>query len=638
MKLESVRVRNFRGYADATIRVDDLTALVGRNDAGKSTVLEALAIFFESNGAKIEAADLNKFGMGETIEIRCTFGDLPEGLVIDEAAPTTLADEYLLNPAGKLEIAKRWKIGGRITTEIFAHALHPSAKGIDDLLGLKIDLLKKRVDEQNLAVEDKRRSPLLRKALRDAVADKKLAPMDISLDDGDGKKVWDKLERELPLYVLFKADRSTSDEDAEAQDPMKLAVRDALRAVEADLERIEAKVRASVEEVATRTVAELKKIDAGLAALLVPEFKTDRKWDGLFKLSLMGDKEIPLNKRGSGVKRLVLLGFLLGEIERRREAEARSSVIVAVEEPETALHPKQQALLVESLRRLSEAPDTQVLLTTHSPALSALLPYESLRLITRAGADAVAQVDHGPETPARVAEELGVLPDPARNGVRVLVCVEGPTDAAFLVRATTLLRAEDAAIPDLERDPRIVVFPLGGGTLKHWVENRYLRKLNVPEVHIYDRDDRQPPPYEAAVEAVKARGDGSTGFLTKKRELENYYPPEAIEAALGESIARNELTSTCDVCMVLAPPIYEAKNGKPWAGAGEKLRKNCAERLKDRLAKSIVDALSAEGLRASGFLDELKEWMEPVNRAVKGTTTGVATPSHVSAVGAEVGA
>ena len=43
MKISQVKITNFRGYKDETI-IDfgELTAFVGRNDVGKSTVLEAL--------------------------------------------------------------------------------------------------------------------------------------------------------------------------------------------------------------------------------------------------------------------------------------------------------------------------------------------------------------------------------------------------------------------------------------------------------------------------------------------------------------------------------------------------------------------------------------------------------------------
>lgn len=46
MKLREVILKNFRGYYTETrIKIDNLTALIGKNDIGKSTILEALDIF-----------------------------------------------------------------------------------------------------------------------------------------------------------------------------------------------------------------------------------------------------------------------------------------------------------------------------------------------------------------------------------------------------------------------------------------------------------------------------------------------------------------------------------------------------------------------------------------------------------------
>lgn len=56
MRLKSVKLTNFRGYRAATVIPigEAMTGIVGRNDYGKSTILEALAIFFEADGAKAD--------------------------------------------------------------------------------------------------------------------------------------------------------------------------------------------------------------------------------------------------------------------------------------------------------------------------------------------------------------------------------------------------------------------------------------------------------------------------------------------------------------------------------------------------------------------------------------------------------
>ncbi len=105
MKLKRVRLQNFRCYGNETaIDVDDMTILVGKNDCGKSSILDALAIFFEET--KLDSADATITGNRSDVRIICEFDELPESLVIDTDYPTSMAAEYLLNAEGRLEIHK----------------------------------------------------------------------------------------------------------------------------------------------------------------------------------------------------------------------------------------------------------------------------------------------------------------------------------------------------------------------------------------------------------------------------------------------------------------------------------------------------------------------------------------------------
>ncbi|MBK5435276.1 AAA family ATPase [Bacillus sp. TH25] len=46
MKLTTIKLENFRSYhGEVVIDISNFTTLIGRNDAGKSTILEALEIF-----------------------------------------------------------------------------------------------------------------------------------------------------------------------------------------------------------------------------------------------------------------------------------------------------------------------------------------------------------------------------------------------------------------------------------------------------------------------------------------------------------------------------------------------------------------------------------------------------------------
>jgi predicted ATP-dependent endonuclease of OLD family len=91
MRLKSVKLTHFRGCrATTVIPIDEaMTGIVGRNDYGKSTILEALAIFFETEGAKADKSDMNCFSLAEGIdqfEIAGEFDGLHEARLQAEAS------------------------------------------------------------------------------------------------------------------------------------------------------------------------------------------------------------------------------------------------------------------------------------------------------------------------------------------------------------------------------------------------------------------------------------------------------------------------------------------------------------------------------------------------------------------------
>ncbi|MFE4709280.1 AAA family ATPase [Paenibacillus sp. NPDC056722] len=131
----------------------------------------------------------------------------------------------------------------------------------------------------------------------------------------------------------------------------------------------------------------------------------------LFKLSLTRDDQIPINKRGSGVRRLVLLNFFRAEVERKQAAAGASGVIYAIEEPETAQHPNNQKMLIEALLELSQTENCQVMIITHVPGLAGLLDVKNLRFIEKDAAGNRRITHHDDAVYQRIADQLGVIPD-----------------------------------------------------------------------------------------------------------------------------------------------------------------------------------------------------------------------------------
>ena len=75
MIIQKVHVKNFRSILDESLPCDSLTALVGRNGAGKSSFLSAIELFYDQS-AKVTTEDFYSEDTTQDIEIAVTFADL----------------------------------------------------------------------------------------------------------------------------------------------------------------------------------------------------------------------------------------------------------------------------------------------------------------------------------------------------------------------------------------------------------------------------------------------------------------------------------------------------------------------------------------------------------------------------------
>ena len=94
-----------------------------------------------------------------------------------------------------------------------------------------------------------------------------------------------------------------------------------------------------LQEVTNLTIEKLKDMNLEIAKTLNPKIPTieQLKWADVFKsVSIVGDEDIPINKRRSGVKRMILLNFFRAEAERKKHNNEKSNIIYAIEEPETS--------------------------------------------------------------------------------------------------------------------------------------------------------------------------------------------------------------------------------------------------------------------------------------------------------------
>lgn len=165
---------------------------------------------------------------------------------------------------------------------------------------------------------------MLRKAIwANYSNDLQLRNIEIDVSKEDAKTIWEQIKNYMPIYALFQSDRKNSDNYSEIQDPLKEAVRQILHDEQLiiKLNEIANEVETKLTEVSTRTLEKLREMNPEIANTLNPVIPSTEslEWVDVFKnVSITGDNDIPINKRGSGIKRLVLLIFFRAEAERRK--------------------------------------------------------------------------------------------------------------------------------------------------------------------------------------------------------------------------------------------------------------------------------------------------------------------------------
>ena len=108
MKIAKLALRNFRGYSKVDVDFDEnFNVIIGKNDIGKSTILEALEIFFNNETVKIDIDDCHVHTNERSMSIQVSF--LPEEkLYTIDTIPTDLNKEFLLDKNKLLSIKKTW--------------------------------------------------------------------------------------------------------------------------------------------------------------------------------------------------------------------------------------------------------------------------------------------------------------------------------------------------------------------------------------------------------------------------------------------------------------------------------------------------------------------------------------------------
>ena len=539
MIVKSLILKNFRAYKDIKVNFDkDMNVIIGQNDIGKSTILEALDIFFGQEVITIDISDFNKDKNGDKIVIGIEF-IIDEGLeiTIDRTNSTNLKEEWLLNQNNSLEVLKEFEVKNeKLSKEkVFINANYPIIFETP-LVNLKIAKLKELLKTHSIESENNSKSAEIRKALYDGLIndDTEFLIQQIDITKEDAKTIWGSLQKELPLYFLFQSDRANKDSDGDIQNPLKTATKRIVTDFEDDFKKIKDSLEDKLNQIGINTIDKMKDMGLDVANTLTPKVK-NKNLDTLFSFSLESDDGIALNKRGSGFRRMVMLNYFRAEAERKIIEKKNKNVIYAIEEPETAQHPNHQTMLINALLELSNKDKHQIIITTHTPEIAKMVNSHNLILINKDGNNNPIIIDDNENKLKLTIQTLGILPNINIENiqkVKVVVCFEGYTDIEFIRNINQNIQ-EFKDIIDINDESILLVF-LGGSSLQHYINYNYLDKLNVPQIHIYDSDYNQKDikihyQYKKYIDEINSKNNSDYGFMTKKAEIENYIHPELIK-------------------------------------------------------------------------------------------------------------
>lgn len=479
VKLIKVFLTNFRGYQERTeILFDNFNVIVGKNDAGKSTILKALEYFL--GDAKPEKKDCNNASQENFFEIELVFvgfENLP--IVIDDSNEIFLKDDFLLQEDSSLHIVAKYNCSGsKIKPEYFLKCHYP--KDLDEkLIELSVPELKKKLKSENIEpIGNQTKSHDLRKSSYLNVVEKEEKQIPFT-------SKFEKLKESLPMFFAFWCDRENSQNDEEITQAAKNVI-----------ERIKTEKKAKFDELkklSDELANEMSALGDEVIKTLKENFaeyedeKLEMNFEADFKKSFIQKEvtssEVDFAQRGSGFRRMLLFSFFLNESKRKNPNNKHT--IYAFEEPEISQHPNNQKLLVEMMKNLVKE-SGQVFLTTHSPGIVKMTNVEesSFVIVEKNNKKQTVLNLEKNQAVQKVAELLGIIDFDISDltGKKMILCVEGKDDVLVIKRIAKLFgkNSEDWAI-----------IPVGGrDSFAHFTNLETLKFLKLPILEVYDSSEK----------------------------------------------------------------------------------------------------------------------------------------------------
>ncbi|MDO9443155.1 MAG: AAA family ATPase [Beijerinckiaceae bacterium] len=369
--ITEVRVNNFRSLANVEVELGDLTVLIGSNNAGKTSFLDALFAAVGS-GRKALGPDDVRIGAGETSAPR------DRAIVIDLRIRAVGPDGML---ADKFPAGSYW-------VELWGASIILDEGDFSESVGIRTRLAwsaikgdyqaeRKFLREWRLFAADWLATPASEKA----VTAQQLEP--IALHYIDAKRdLDDDLRRQGSFWRRLTEDLGLPEADIAALEETLSGINEQIVDKSAVLKHL----KKHLGDLQSVVAADSGGIDIAPVA---------RKLRDLSKgvdlsFSTAGAQSFPLARHGMGTRSLAsLLVFRAFASWRNQQAANGGGLvhsILALEEPESHLHPQGQRSLFAHIRQITG----QRVVSTHSPYFAGQARLEDLRLLIKRGGETIS--------------------------------------------------------------------------------------------------------------------------------------------------------------------------------------------------------------------------------------------------------
>jgi putative ATP-dependent endonuclease of OLD family len=397
MKIQNVRIKNFRALKDVSIPFDTVTTFIGPNGAGKSTVLRALDWYFNGKLGSLTERDCSFGAATENVEVQVTFSDLTEK---DREA----LGKYAPDGVATFTAWKRWSPDG-------SEVLSANAKGFPAFnlikeassAAAKKDLYTKlRSSQEHLDLPAATTGAAVDQAMTawesshtDQLVDAPEALQTNFFGFNSGGKMSGLFD-----FVLVTADLRASEESIDGRSSIigRVLERSVDRAAadEAIAEIVEEsrakqqlvyeeKFKTQLEAITTQLNEVLESYSPGRAVTVSPaevELKAPRT---TFEVGVLdGITQTAVERQGHGFQRTLLISALQ-LLAQSGSASAEGVICLAIEEPELYQHPIQAQTFAKVLRSLAEDAGKRIQVTyaTHSPYFLEARHFDQVRRLTR---------------------------------------------------------------------------------------------------------------------------------------------------------------------------------------------------------------------------------------------------------------